>query len=202
MHTSSGAIYGYVDSSKLTHIPESYMGAPNPLDPKSAYGEGKRISELIGTVFSYKTGIRFVNARCFAFAGPYLPINTSFAIGNFIRDKIEGKNIQIKDGSPRRSYLYAADLVVWLIKILICGKTTVSYNVGSDKSVTIAELADMVEAIYENKHFTSSDCRSLGHCYVPSIDLAKKDLGLRVYTDLETSIKKMIAWNNSQRAIN
>jgi dTDP-glucose 4,6-dehydratase len=42
--TSSGAVYGK-QPSNLLHIPEEYTGAPDPLDPKSAYGQGKRLAE-------------------------------------------------------------------------------------------------------------------------------------------------------------
>ncbi len=42
--TSSGAVYGK-QPENLTHIPEEYLGGPDPLDPASIYAEGKRISE-------------------------------------------------------------------------------------------------------------------------------------------------------------
>ena len=42
--TSSGAVYGK-QPSNLTHIPEDYLGGPDPLDPASVYAEGKRVAE-------------------------------------------------------------------------------------------------------------------------------------------------------------
>src|ERR1700722_6660046 len=44
--TSSGAVYGR-QPPELTHVPETYAGAPDPLNPASDYGEGKRTAELM-----------------------------------------------------------------------------------------------------------------------------------------------------------
>lgn len=199
LFVSSGAVYGKQPPA-MTHIPENYAGAPDPMDPNSAYGEGKRVGELLCAIAHKEHGLQTTIARCFAFVGPGLPLDAHFAIGNFIRDSIKGESIQVNDGTPYRSYLYAADLAIWLWNILFRGEACQSYNVGSDQEITIAQLADSVAStlgcsVLPLAPSTSTpNLHSSPSRYVPSIERAKRDLGLKVCIFLKTSISKTASW--------
>jgi nucleoside-diphosphate-sugar epimerase len=195
---SSGAVYGQ-QPPEITHISEDYHGAPDPLNPNSAYGEGKRAAELLCTLMANRHGFEAKIARCFAFVGPHLPLDAHFAIGNFIRDSLQDKPIHIRgDGTPYRSYLYAADLTIWLWKILCQGESCQSYNVGSDLEISISELGKLVietagteQAVIVHKQPAIGKAPA---CYVPSIKKARSELQLQPYIDLPTSIQKTISW--------
>ena len=192
---SSGGIYGK-QPTELKKIPENYQGAPDPCDTKSFYGEGKRLAELLGIQFMQQ-GLEVKIARGFTFVGPYLPLDAHFAIGNFIRDALRGGPIIVKgDGSPRRSYLYAADFTVWLWVILFRGISGRPYNVGSDHVVSIIELARLVADIVDpalkievkGKMLDSN----LFDQYIPDTERAKKELGLRKKISLEEGIRRTV----------
>ncbi|HEV2647513.1 MAG TPA: NAD-dependent epimerase/dehydratase family protein [Acidobacteriaceae bacterium] len=201
--TSSGAVYGR-QPAEMTHVPETYHGAPDPMDPASDYGEGKRAAEVMCALYQKSAaakGVKFEAkiARCWAFCGPHLPLDAHFAIGNFIGDVIEGRPISIGgDGTPRRSYLYAADLAIWLWTILFRGPALIPINIGSAHDVSIGELAEAVAetlapatAIHVAKQPVPGAHPSR---YVPSVERAEAMLGLRPLVDLKEAIRRTYTW--------
>lgn len=197
LYVSSGAVYGRQPVG-LGRIPETYAGAPDPTQPASAYGEGKRLAELLCCLAQDPSGLEVKIARCFTFVGPHLPLDVHFAIGNFIRDALAGSPIRVKgDGSPLRSYLYAADLALWLWTILFKGQPGRPYNVGSDQPVSIAGLArTVVEALSSPTEIHIAHTAPTGPPprYVPDIGRARTELGLDVNIPLAAAIRATAEW--------
>lgn len=196
--TSSGAVYGR-QPPDLTHIPDDYPGAPDTMSLGSAYGQAKRVSEWLSQCHAQQHGLAVSIARCFALVGPYLPLDAHFAVGNFIRDGLRGDTIQVSgDGTTYRSYLYAADMTVWLLTILINGRAGQTYNLGSERQVTIGELAGYVAGcLGDASKVAIAAAPVTGHPaqrYVPNTDKAKNELQLREYTDLQSAIRKTSDW--------
>lgn len=202
LFTSSGAIYGK-QPSEITHIPETCSGAPDTTDTGTTYGQSKRVSEYMCAVYAQKFAMNVSIARCFAFVGPYLPVDANYAIGNFIRDALRGGSIQISgDGTPYRSYLYAADLAIWLWTILFKGQSCHPYNVGSENDLTIAQLARMVNDVVAPEVSVEVAGKPIvgkpAERYVPSIERCKSELDLQVYIPLPEAIRRTAGWYTSR----
>jgi dTDP-glucose 4,6-dehydratase len=190
--TSSGGVYGRFPAG-TTHISESYLGMSDPLDPRSAYSVAKRVSEHLCALAAHEHGLPVVVCRPFAFCGPDLPLDVHFAIGNFIRDVLWADEITVHgDGTQTRSYLDQRDLARWLLTLLEEGKSGEAYNVGSDRAISIADLAHLVRDLI----CPGKPVRILGanigspdrSHYIPDIRKIESHLGLRPTISLEQSI--------------
>jgi nucleoside-diphosphate-sugar epimerase len=196
---SSGAVYGSQPPS-LSHIPETYTGAPDACLPQSAYGEGKWASEALCAAYSAPGGLECAIARPFAFVGPHLALDQGFAIGDFIRCALASQPIAIRgDPSTVRSYLYAADLAVWLWTILSRAAPLRPYNVGSDQAISLGALAEEVASVLcpgmPVQIALSSRPGAAGNRYVPAIKRSTEELGLRQTIFLRDAIRRTAEWH-------
>jgi nucleoside-diphosphate-sugar epimerase len=203
LYVSSGAVYGR--SSSVPFTPETYIGGRDPLSPKNPYDEAKHVAEQLCFAAAEGTTLEPVIARCFAFVGPHLPLDAHFAIGNFIRSAIEDNAIEVRgDGTPRRSWLYMADLAAWLWTLLVQGQSGRVYNVGSDEAYSIAAAATLVAQILRpdgeggstlpvHIHGVANPSAPVNQ-YVPSIELARQELGLQVRVSLAEAVRRTARW--------
>jgi len=197
LFTSSGAVYGRTGTG-ADGISESSGSAPDPTQASAAYGESKRLSEYACASYARVFGFHAVIARLFAFVGPYLPLDEGYAVGNFIGDVLAGRPIAIGgDGTPLRSYLYAADLSIWLWTMLLRGESGRAYNAGSPDAVSIRALADtIVETLSPTTKVTLAGAALPGAApngYIPDTSRAERELGLHAWIDLPEALRRTYA---------
>jgi nucleoside-diphosphate-sugar epimerase len=194
---SSGAVYGPVT---VDRVPEDYRGSPLSDEVKAAYGIGKLATEWLGTAYSGGGVMGCKSARVFAQVGPYLAVDRQFAVGNFIANALRQEPFVIRgDGTPVRSYMYATDLVAWLLAILVRGGPGRAYNVGSDQPISIRDLAAEVASVAGVKDPTfrvlgTTAQDALQERYVPDIARAKSELAVSLEVDFQDALRRTIDW--------
>jgi nucleoside-diphosphate-sugar epimerase len=195
---SSGAVYGQ-QPWEMERVTENYSGSPSCTDPRAAYAEGKRAAEMLCAIYNKQFGTKVAIARIFALLGPYLSLDIHFAAGNFIRDAMQGKPVIVNgNGLPCRSLLYASDLTAWLWHMLVRAEPGKPYNVGSDESVSIRDLAERVSHVLGNGEYQILGAKDMGWNpgrYVPDTSLIGHDLGLHRTVTLDEAIRRTALWN-------
>jgi nucleoside-diphosphate-sugar epimerase len=196
---STGAVYG-ATPSHMEKIPENFSNAYDPTNSSSAYHHTRRIMESLAVLHAEEDNFEAKIARCFSFIGPYLPLNGRFAVSDFIQDAILERPITVRgNGKAVRSYLYMADLAVWLWMILLRGKSGRPYNVGSELPITIQEIAGAI-ADESVPHLPVSILKEsysgvAQDYYVPDTSRARSELDLQQRIPLQIAVRKTLQWH-------
>jgi nucleoside-diphosphate-sugar epimerase len=178
-----------LDKADVKHVLFTSSGSVYDKVPSENCIEKKANEDLF-----IKSGLPVNIARCFSFIGPGV-CQKELAPGIFIKAYLENKPIGIINTHITRTYMYMSDLVIWLLKILLADKVNV-YDVGSAERITPFELAIRIKAKMNAKSELwmmegNPDPRPN---YVPCLQFAQEDLGLRVRVDLDTALDKTIEW--------
>ncbi|MGI4787752.1 MAG: NAD-dependent epimerase/dehydratase family protein [Janthinobacterium lividum] len=199
LNVSSGLVYG-PQPPDVECISEDHFYGFDPSAFGAVYAESKRLAETLCFAYANQQRIRVVNARPFAFIGPYQHLDRPWAINNFIRDSLHGGPVRILgDGETVRSYMYPSDMAVWMLAILASGQSGESYNVGSSQAITLSAAAEAVTG-----HFSPppkiiagmSPARQTGHSrFVPNTARAQSGLGLKLSFHLAASLRRTLQWN-------
>jgi len=198
LHLSSGAVYGR-QPQEVTHVGEEWLGGPGCTDARNTYAEGKRAAEMFCAIYGKQFGLDISVARIFALLGPHLALDIHFAAGNFILDAIAGRPALVEgNGLACRSYLYAGDLTAWLLRMLVQAKPGVTYNVGSEESISIGELAERTSKLLGAGKFEIRGGPDAGWNpgrYVPDTTRIRRDLGVSATVGLDEAIRRTALWN-------
>ena len=177
---------------------ESYWGNVNPIGPRSCYDEGKRCAETLFFDYwrQYKVPIKV--ARIFNTYGPRMHPNDGRVVSNFIMQALRGEPITLYgDGEQTRSFCYVDDLVDGLIRLMDSPESfTGPVNLGNPVELQVRDLAQRVVALTGSRSMITyrplpqDDPRQRK----PDTTLATQALGWTPSVDLETGLKRTIAY--------
>jgi nucleoside-diphosphate-sugar epimerase len=189
---SSMEAYG-IQPKSLGKISEEAPSFSDSSNPSFASCEAMRIMEALTTAYGRDYGIESVIARGFSFIGQGLPRH--LAITQFINDALTGPQISITgDGEPVRSYLYGADMAVWLLALLVRGKPMTAYNVGSDVGYRHVDAAREVQRLLAPEK--SVDVMKINpppwlYRSLPDISRIRAEVGVDVWTPFAEAVLSM-----------
>ena len=190
---SSGAVYGpnrfkikFKEKEKI-----NFSKIENFAGYKLNYAKEKIILENEFKKLA-KKGYKVSIARGFTFYGKNI-LKYNYAISNIINKINSKKNIVINNRNVFRSYMHETDMCRWIIKIADSSSIKCPiYNIGSDKIINLEKLAKYL-AGKNNINITYKKTKtSMSDFYVPSINLAKKNLKLKTTINFKDAIKLLI----------
>ena len=200
LFTSSGAVYGKRNRKKKFREtdPINFKNISKLKGYKKGYAKSKIIMENEFKKLG-KNGYKISIARLFTFIGRRILINKNFAVTNLIyQAKSSNTNYLLVNSlsDVYRGYMDADDLINWLITILLNSNTKCKiYNVGSDETITIKKLSNIIskkfnkKAIINNKKLIKMTLIFMFLQY-----LKQKELNLRIKIKLKKSLNQLIKY--------
>jgi UDP-glucose 4-epimerase len=169
-----------------------------------SYSMSKAIDEHFAFAYAAK-GLPVAIVRYFNSYGPRLDERGyGSVVANFIRQALRGEPVTVHgDGKQTRCFTYIDDTVAGtLLAGEAPGAVGEAFNIGSTRESSILDLAKTIKrltrsrssieyvpyASYYGEGFEDTRRR------VPAVDKAKRLLGFSPKVDLETGLKKTIAW--------
>ncbi len=178
--------------------PESYWGNVNPIGPRACYDEGKRCAETLFFDYYRQHNLDIKVLRIFNTYGPRMHPHDGRVVSNFIIQALKGEDITIYgDGSQTRSFCYVDDMVDAFVLMMDTPKGfSGPLNAGNPNEVTISDLATLIINLSASKsklifkELPEDDPQRRK----PDITLAKEELSWEPTVNLESGLKKTIAY--------
>ncbi|KAL3647274.1 UDP-glucuronate 4-epimerase 2 [Castilleja foliolosa] len=202
---SSSSVYGL--NSK---VPFSEKDRTD--QPASLYAATKKAGEEIAHSYNHIYGLSITGLRFFTVYGPWGRPDMAYYF--FTKDILRGKEIKIFEGANHatvaRDFTYIDDVVKGCLAALDTAKKSTGsggkkrgsaqlriYNLGNTSPVPVMRLVSILEKVLKVKArkkvlpMPGNGDVLFTHA---NISLARKELGYKPTTDLETGLKKFVKW--------
>lgn len=195
VHFSSSVIYGLRkgDNPNLL-VDEDYVGAVNPISPRSSYDEGKRFAESLVQNYHDVYGLDAKIIRVFRTYGPRMPLNDDQMIPDFINSALDHEDLVVYgEESFASSFCYVSDVVDAAVKVMDNGNFG-PYNIGSDVDSSFRKIAEIIitETSSNSQLRFEEEKLFMTELLLPDIKKIRNELGWMPVVTLENGLKKTI----------
>lgn len=194
VYASSISVYG---RQLYTPIDEKH-----PVDPILIYGATKLAGEYYCRVMNREYGLPVVSLRFSDLYGP--GIGRSNAPINFVKQAMLGLPLVVRGGGKQqRSYIFVEDAAAAvLLAIKKPEASGMVFNVGGAETTTIMDLARKAVKITDSNSEIIFEKGAVDEReYLIDSSLAKSVLGFSPEIDLDTGLKRILAWLQAEDAL-
>lgn len=210
--TSTSEIYGKNDKTPFSEEDDRVLGPTTK--SRWSYSSSKAIDEFLALAYYKEKNLPIVIVRLFNTIGPRQSGQYGMVVPRFIQQALNHEPITVYgDGSQSRCFCYVSDVVEALIGLMESpGAVGEIFNVGSQKEVTILQLAKRVKEITgspsEIAHIPYEEAYESGFedmkRRVPSIEKIKTTIGWEPKVGLDEMLQAVAEYlqsgSNSRRA--
>ena len=142
LYISSSEVYG--EKTSPDPFIEGQYGTVDIDSIRSSYPVAKRSAEMLCRAYTAEYGIDAVTVRPGHIFGPTAGRNDRRVSSDFAYRAAMGQDLVLKSsGLQKRSYCYTADAALQILTVLLSGKKGEAYNIGSEKAMTIRDMAEI-----------------------------------------------------------
>jgi UDP-glucose 4-epimerase len=197
---SSSEVYGKGTQCPLQETDDSVLGASHV--SRWGYAASKAVDEFVAMAYHRERDLQVVIVRCFNTCGPRQVGQYGMVVPRFVRQALRGEPLTIfGDGSQSRCFSYVGDVVRGVL-MLADSEAAVGevFNIGTDREVTIVELAERIRALVGS----DSQIESVPYASVydqpfedvrrrvPDLGKIKRAVGYEPSVDLDTLLRRTI----------
>ncbi len=202
---STSEIYGKNPKTPLAEDDDFVFG-PTTRN-RWVYACSKAIDEYLALTQHQREGLPVVIGRFFNVAGPRQVGTYGMVLPRFVEQALAGGPLLVHDdGRQVRCFAHVVDVVGAIVKLMACpaayGR---AFNLGSDRPVTIRELAETVIRLVNPaaaiEHVAYEQAFPPGfediRYRVPDLTRVRQTIDYRLDHDLETIIRDVLAWKRN-----
>ena len=182
----------YAASSSCYGIPDEYPTKENAeIRPQYPYALTKRLGEELVLHWAQVYNLPAISLRFFNVYGIRSRTSGTYGavFGVFLAQKLSNKPFTIVgDGTQKRDFTYVSDVCSAMIEVSDKGENGEIYNVGSGKSISINEIAELLkgEKVFVPKRPGEPDCT------FADISKIKKDTGWTPKVSIESGVQNLL----------
>lgn len=193
LQASTSEVYGDALECPQT---EGYWGNVNPIGVRSCYDEGKRVAETLMMDYHRQHEVPIRIARIHNTYGPNMARLDGRVVSGFILQALQNEPITVfGKGDQTRCFCYVSDMVEGLMRLMNSDES-MPVNLGSEKEMTILELAQKVLEVTDSKSelifqpLPQDDPKRRR----PNIERARSILGWETTIPLDEGLKKSVPY--------